>query len=104
MGNQGNMVQLSVEALGLSIFQSPQTSSGNTRPSIKRTLRAFPPGIKRPEREADHLPPSSPLRMSEARILLPHMPSWHAQEHLYFTTNINANEKFCLVFRMLLYL
>jgi hypothetical protein len=38
---------------------SSRPALGSTQPPIQRVPRAFPPGVKRQRRDADHSPPAS---------------------------------------------
>jgi hypothetical protein len=50
---------------------------GPTQPPIQRVLRALPPGVKRPGRDADHSPPTSAEVKNAGSIHpLPHTSSW----------------------------
>jgi hypothetical protein len=50
-----------------------------TQPPIRRVSGAISPGVKRPKREADHLPPSSlKVRNGGTTPSLPHVSSWRS--------------------------
>jgi hypothetical protein len=59
-------------------FTSSIPALGSTKLPIQRALRAISPGVKRPEREADHLSPSSAeVKNSGGVSPLPHTSLWH---------------------------
>ena len=74
-------VRFLARARGFPLLQNIQPCSRVHRASCSMGTTVLSPKIKRPEREADHLPPSTArLRMCRTVPLLPHMSSWRSEE------------------------
>ena len=69
----------------------PSTASrpalGATQPSIQSVLATLSTGAKRPQHEAEHLPPLLPILMVGATLPPPHIRSKNAQGQIYFLAN-----------------
>jgi hypothetical protein len=59
LDNWGSRLRFPAGAGNFSLYHRVQKGSGITQPSIQRVLGALFLGVKWPEREADHSPPSS---------------------------------------------
>jgi hypothetical protein len=58
-GNRGVVVWLSTGSVSSSVLVSSQISSGIQTASYSLNYRGSFPGVKQPDREADHFPPPS---------------------------------------------
>lgn len=77
----------------VAVFQSILTGSGANLASCPVGNRAFSPGIKLPECEADHLPLLPRLKIYGAILPFPNIPSWHAWGQLYWPSVVVWSER-----------
>jgi hypothetical protein len=79
-------------SVGSRIFSSPRRPDRLWGPPsllIQRVLGALPPGLKRPEHDADQSPPTS-AEVRKTYTSLPHTPSWRSAQLLKHRDNFTV--------------
>jgi hypothetical protein len=76
---------------------SSRLALGSTQPPIQLVSGALSPGVKRPEREADHSPPNSAeVRNTWIYTSLPHTSSWRGASLVKHRDNFTFYSQLCL--------